>query len=164
MIILASGTSLPRVARHHLRGPPAAAGTPGQGRLAGPQHAGICVHGEMHWIDEVSEAMIAEFASVIPQARAMVLITYRPEYRGALTRTPNAHKLALAPLDNAEASALVTELVGAHPSLRPCWRSGSPSGPPVTPSSFKRSCAIWPNAVSSPASAGPTCAEPRWGT
>ncbi len=72
---------------------------------------------DVHWIDEVSEAMIAEFASVIPQARAMVLVTYRPEYRGALTRTANAHKLALAPLDNVETSALATELLGAHPSV-----------------------------------------------
>jgi hypothetical protein len=72
---------------------------------------------DAHWIDEVSEAMIAEFASVIPQAHAMVLVTYRPEYRGALTRPPNAHKLALVPLDGGEASALTTELVGSHPSV-----------------------------------------------
>jgi adenylate cyclase len=72
---------------------------------------------DLHWIDEVSEAMIAEFTAVIPQARAMVLVTYRPEYRGALTRTPNAHTLALAPLDAADAAALTTELVGAHPSV-----------------------------------------------
>jgi adenylate cyclase len=72
---------------------------------------------DVHWIDEVSEAMIAEFASVIPQARAMVLVTYRPEYRGALARTPNAHKLALAPLDNAAAAALTTELVGLDPTV-----------------------------------------------
>jgi predicted ATPase len=72
---------------------------------------------DAHWIDEVSGAMIAEFASVIPQAHAMVLVTYRPEYRGALKRPPNAHKLALVPLDGGEASALTTELVGSHPSV-----------------------------------------------
>ncbi|MGA7054741.1 MAG: adenylate/guanylate cyclase domain-containing protein [Mycobacterium sp.] len=72
---------------------------------------------DLHWIDEVSEAMIAEFACVIPQARAMVLVTYRPEYRGALASTPNAHKLALVPLDNEAASALTAELVGTHPSV-----------------------------------------------
>ena len=72
---------------------------------------------DVHWIDEVSEAMIAEFASVIPQARAMVLLTYRPEYRGALANTPNAHKLALAALDDAAASALTIELVGTDPSV-----------------------------------------------
>ena len=41
---------------------------------------------DAHWIDEVSESMLAEFFTVIPQTPSMVLITYRPEYRGALTR------------------------------------------------------------------------------
>ncbi len=72
---------------------------------------------DVHWIDEVSEATIAEFASVIPHARAMVLVTYRPEYRDALANIPNAHKLALAALDDAAASALTTELVGMDPSV-----------------------------------------------
>jgi class 3 adenylate cyclase len=71
---------------------------------------------DVHWIDEVSEAMIAEFASVIPEARATVVITYRPEYRGALSSLPSAHTLSLGPLDAAQASALMMELVGAHPS------------------------------------------------
>jgi class 3 adenylate cyclase len=73
---------------------------------------------DVHWIDEVSEAMIAGFTAVIPQSRAMVLLTYRPEYRGALSRTPNAHTLAVAPLDPTAAATLTTELVGTDPSVR----------------------------------------------
>jgi adenylate cyclase len=72
---------------------------------------------DVHWIDEVSEAMIAEFASVIPQAQATVVITYRPEYRGLLAALPDTHTLALRPLDAAQAGALMTELVGEHPSV-----------------------------------------------
>ena len=41
---------------------------------------------DAHWIDEVSESMLAEFLTVIPQTPSLVLVTYRPEYRGALTR------------------------------------------------------------------------------
>ena len=37
---------------------------------------------DAHWIDEVSESMIAEFLTVIPQTPSLVLVTYRPEYRG----------------------------------------------------------------------------------
>ena len=33
---------------------------------------------DAHWIDEVSGSMLAEFMTVIPQTRSMVLITYRP--------------------------------------------------------------------------------------
>ena len=41
---------------------------------------------DAHWIDEVSESMLADFFSVIPQTPSLVLITYRPEYDGALTQ------------------------------------------------------------------------------
>ena len=41
---------------------------------------------DAHWIDEVSESMLVDFLIVIPQTRSLVLVTYRPEYRGALTR------------------------------------------------------------------------------
>jgi adenylate cyclase len=72
---------------------------------------------DMHWIDEVSDAMFADMATVIPQSRAMVLVTYRPEYQGGLSRTPNAHRLTLVPLDDSEFSSFTNELVGSHPSV-----------------------------------------------
>jgi predicted ATPase len=37
---------------------------------------------DTHWIDEVSESMLAEFLMVIPQTHSLVLVTYRPEYSG----------------------------------------------------------------------------------
>ena len=40
---------------------------------------------DAHWIDEVSESMLAEFFTVIPQTPSLVLVTYRPEYEGALS-------------------------------------------------------------------------------
>ena len=40
---------------------------------------------DAHWIDEVSESMLADFLTVIPQTPSLVLVTYRPEYRGALS-------------------------------------------------------------------------------
>ena len=46
---------------------------------------------DAHWIDEVSESMLADFFTVIPQTPSLVLVTYRPEYRGALTRV-HGHK------------------------------------------------------------------------
>ncbi len=35
---------------------------------------------DAHWIDEVSESMLADFFTVIPQTPSLVLVTYRPEY------------------------------------------------------------------------------------
>jgi class 3 adenylate cyclase len=72
---------------------------------------------DVHWIDEVSESMLADFVSVIPHTHSMVLLTYRPEYRGALHHVADAQTLALAPLSNAETSTLVAELVGPDPSV-----------------------------------------------
>ncbi len=45
-----------------------------------------------------------------------MLVTYRPEYRGALTRVTGAHTVALAPLSDSETAALVSQLLGPDPS------------------------------------------------
>ena len=72
---------------------------------------------DAHWIDEVSESMLAEFLTVIPQTPSLVLVTYRPEYEGALTRVHGAQTIALGPLSDPETAALVSELLGPDPSV-----------------------------------------------
>jgi class 3 adenylate cyclase len=72
---------------------------------------------DAHWIDEVSESMIADFLKVIPQTASLVLITYRPEYQGLLTRAPTAKTLTLKPLSDPETTALASELLGPDPSV-----------------------------------------------
>jgi hypothetical protein len=46
-----------------------------------------------------------------------VLVTYRPEYEGALTRIHGAQTIALGPLSDPETAALVSELLGSDPSV-----------------------------------------------
>jgi hypothetical protein len=72
---------------------------------------------DAHWIDAVSESMLADFLAVIPRTPSMVLITSRPEYEGALTRVHGAQTIALAPLDDSDTAALIGELLGADPSV-----------------------------------------------
>jgi hypothetical protein len=72
---------------------------------------------DAHWIDEVSESMLADFFTVIPQTPSLVLLTYRPEYHGALTQMAGTQTVALAPLSDAETAALVSELLGPEPSV-----------------------------------------------
>jgi adenylate cyclase len=72
---------------------------------------------DAHWIDAVSESMIADFASVVSQTRSLLLVTYRPEYRGVLDRLPSAHRIALAALNDSESTALANELLGADASV-----------------------------------------------
>jgi class 3 adenylate cyclase len=81
------------------------------------QAPAVYVVEDVHWIDEVSESMVADFVAVAPQTHSLVLITYRPEYRGALSRVPGAQSIALAPLSDSETAALVTELLGPDSSV-----------------------------------------------
>jgi len=50
---------------------------------------------DAHWIDEVSDSMLAGFLTVVPQTPSLVLVTYRPEYRGALSGVTDAQTVAL---------------------------------------------------------------------
>jgi class 3 adenylate cyclase len=77
----------------------------------------IYVIEDAHWIDEVSESMLADFLTVIPQTASLALITYRPEYAGKLSRVPGAQRVALARLTDPETATLVTELLGSDPSV-----------------------------------------------
>ena len=81
------------------------------------QTPAVYVVEDAHWIDEVSESMLAEFLMVIPQTPALFLVTYRPEYEGALSRVHGAQTIALAPLSNPETAALVSQLLGPYPSV-----------------------------------------------
>jgi len=54
---------------------------------------------------------------VIPQTPSLVLVTYRPEYHGALSRVAGLRTIVLAPLSDSETTALVAELLGSEPSV-----------------------------------------------
>jgi class 3 adenylate cyclase len=84
--------------------------------LARPRPA-VYIIEDAHWIDEISESMLADFIMVIPQTSAMVLITYRTEYQGALARVAGAQTIALAPLSDSEISALIADLLGPDRSV-----------------------------------------------
>ncbi|KAA1431115.1 AAA family ATPase [Mycolicibacter arupensis] len=72
---------------------------------------------DTHWMDVVSESLIADFLAVVSHTSSMALITYRPEYRGALTQLPSAQRIVLAPLDDSDITSLMGQLLGPHPSV-----------------------------------------------
>jgi adenylate cyclase len=73
---------------------------------------------DAHWIDEVSESMLVDFLAVAPRTPSIVLITYRPEYHGALATIPGAQTIALRPLNTKQTAALIGELLGTDASVR----------------------------------------------
>lgn len=72
---------------------------------------------DVHWIDAVSESLLADFLTVVPHTPSMVLITSRPEYGGALTRVHGSQAVALAPLRDSDTAALLGDLLGSDPSV-----------------------------------------------
>ncbi|MDT5005369.1 MAG: hypothetical protein QOJ24_2545 [Mycobacterium sp.] len=72
---------------------------------------------DVHWIDEVSESMLAEFLAVIPHTPSLMLITYRPYYRGVLANVQGAQTISLTPLADSETAELLDELLGTDPSI-----------------------------------------------
>lgn len=72
---------------------------------------------DAHWIDAVSETMLADVLALIGRTQITVLVTSRPEYRADLTLLPSAQRIALAPLAFSEISALLDELLGQDPSV-----------------------------------------------
>jgi adenylate cyclase len=72
---------------------------------------------DAHWIDPTSESMLADFLSVVARTQSLVLVTYRPEYRGALSHVSGTQTIFLAPLDDSQTTSLVSELLGSHSSV-----------------------------------------------
>jgi len=81
------------------------------------QTPAVYVIEDAHWIDESSESMFADFLTVVPQTPLLTLITYRPEYGGALAQVPGAQTISLAPLSESETVTLVSELLGPDASV-----------------------------------------------
>ncbi|ORV53786.1 hypothetical protein AWC02_01475 [Mycolicibacter engbaekii] len=71
---------------------------------------------DAHWIDEVSDVLLADLVGATRQAPSLVLITYRPEYQGRLTQTAGSQTINLGPLHAAQTAMLAGELIGSHSS------------------------------------------------
>ncbi|MEE6135674.1 adenylate/guanylate cyclase domain-containing protein [Mycobacterium sp. 050128] len=84
--------------------------------LARPDSA-LYVIDDAQWIDGVSESLLTEFAAAVPGMRAVLLVVYRPEYSGPLSRIPGAHPFSLAPLGDSHINELINELLGTDPSV-----------------------------------------------
>jgi adenylate cyclase len=81
------------------------------------RYPAVFVIEDVHWIDDVSESMLLEFTAVVPQTRSMVVVTYRPEYQGPLSRQSGSHVIELAPLDDSLITELIGDQLGTDPSV-----------------------------------------------
>ncbi len=72
----------------------------------------VIVFEDLHWVDEVSQEFISFLLGSIRDARALVVLTYRPEYEQPFGALPRFTKIALQSLVAKESSALAGGLLG----------------------------------------------------
>lgn len=72
---------------------------------------------DVHWIDEASESLLAELISAVPKTQSLLVVTYRPEYSGALIQSPDFHQFTLNPLAGPATASLTSEILGSDPSV-----------------------------------------------
>ncbi|KUI02621.1 adenylate/guanylate cyclase domain-containing protein [Mycobacterium sp. IS-3022] len=76
----------------------------------------VFVLDDAHWIDEPSDAVLAEFAAMLAPTTSIFVTTYRPEFHGALHRH-SQHTLTLQPLTKSKTLELLGQILGTDPSL-----------------------------------------------
>lgn len=72
---------------------------------------------DLHWIDEASEAMLAEMVDSLAGTKTLAVVNYRPEYSPPWEGAGPYREVPLEPLARADTAALLRHLAGADPSL-----------------------------------------------
>jgi class 3 adenylate cyclase/tetratricopeptide (TPR) repeat protein len=77
---------------------------------------------DLHWIDAQTQALLDLLVDAIPNARALLLVNYRPEYRHGWGSKTHYAQLRLDPLGQESAEELLAALVGDDAALQPLRR------------------------------------------
>src|SRR5262249_18113091 len=72
---------------------------------------------DLHWLDGASETFLANLVGAVQDARVLLLLTHRPEYRPPWAPADYHTTVALQPLDRRDARALLDDLLGRDPAL-----------------------------------------------
>src|SRR5262249_46062342 len=79
----------------------------------------IAVFEDLHWNDSLTLGLLNELVVGARDARLLLLVSYRPEYRDQWTGRPGYHQLRLEPLPTENVSELLQVLLGSEPDLVP---------------------------------------------
>ena len=77
---------------------------------------------DLHWIDAQTQALLDLLADAIPNARVLLLVNYRPEYRHGWGSKTHYAQLRLDPLGQESAEELLGALLGEDAGLQPLRR------------------------------------------
>jgi class 3 adenylate cyclase/predicted ATPase len=79
----------------------------------------IIVFEDLHWIDAETQALLDLLVDAIANARILLLVNYRSEYRHDWGGRTYYTQLRLDPLGNESAAGMLTALLGDEPELEP---------------------------------------------
>jgi tetratricopeptide (TPR) repeat protein len=77
----------------------------------------VAVVEDLHWNDALTRGLLNELVVASQNARLLLIVTYRPEYRDEWRNRPNYHQLRLDPLVSESLAELLRALLGSDPSL-----------------------------------------------
>jgi tetratricopeptide (TPR) repeat protein len=77
----------------------------------------IAVVEDLHWNDALTLGLLNELVVAAQNARLLLVVNYRPEYRDEWGNRPNYHQLRLNPLASESLAELLLALLGSDPSL-----------------------------------------------
>ena len=87
---------------------------------------------DVHWIDADTQVAVDSLIGVVPSARILVVVAYRPEYRHSWTDKTFYTQLRVDPLSEGAADKLLDHLLGGGLDLTPLkrqltvWTEGNP--------------------------------------
>src|SRR5229473_3211229 len=82
----------------------------------------IIVFEDLHWVDAQTQALLDMLAEAIANARVLMLVNYRPEYRHGWGNKTYYAQLRLDPLGQESAEELLGALLGDDAALQPLRR------------------------------------------
>jgi predicted ATPase len=82
----------------------------------------IVIFEDLHWIDEQTQALLDLLSDNIGNARVLLLVNYRPEYRHEWSNKSHYAQIGLKPLGRENAEELLTALLGDAVELQPLKR------------------------------------------
>jgi class 3 adenylate cyclase/tetratricopeptide (TPR) repeat protein len=82
----------------------------------------VVVFEDLHWIDSETQAFLNYMVDAIANARILLLVNYRPEYRHDWGSRTYYTQLRLDPLGRESASEMLSALLGDEPELEPLRR------------------------------------------
>ncbi len=77
----------------------------------------VAVFEDLHWTDSLSVGLLNELVVGARDARLLIAVTYRPEYRDEWRSQPNYRQLRLGPLESDGLGDFLQGLLGPDPSL-----------------------------------------------